>query len=179
MEEILTRRPEVFIPAPANGSLKEVCSPGEWETRVELAATFRLVNMYGLDDMANGAICARVKDNPDQNQHLEGVGDKDIFVVDGKASDYQIQSARYTQENQLSDKVEVPSLIKGASVVKAAGGLKFSLLWTEGNRLFTMGDNKFGQCGQNYILMPEVKRLKKIEKSGCKLDLKRSVEACF
>ena len=58
--------------------------------------------------------------------------------------------------------MEVPSLIKGASVVKAAGGLKFSLLWTEGNRLFTMGDNKFGQCGQNYILMPEVKRLTEV-----------------
>ena len=65
MEEILTRRPEVFLPAPANGSLGDVCSPGEWETRVELAAVFRLVNKYGLDDMANGAICARVKDSPD------------------------------------------------------------------------------------------------------------------
>ena len=84
MEEILTRRPEVFIPAPANGSLEEVCSPGEWETRVELAATFRLVNMYGLDDMANGAICARVKDRPD-HYLLHPYG---IFWDEVKASDF-------------------------------------------------------------------------------------------
>ena len=42
--------------------------------------------------------------------------------------------------------------------MKATGGLKFSLIWVQGNRLLAMGDNKFGQCGQNNILMPEVKK---------------------
>ena len=35
------------------------------ETRCELAALFRLTHHYGLDDMANGIIAARVKDRPD------------------------------------------------------------------------------------------------------------------
>lgn len=53
-------------------------------------------------------------------------------------------------------------LMKGEKVVKACGGLKFSLVWTAGDRLYAMGDNKFGQCGQNNILLPEVKKLTEI-----------------
>ena len=48
-------------------------------------------------------------------------------------------------------------IVKGEKVIKAAGGLKFSLIWIHPNKLLAMGDNKFGQCGQNNILMPEVK----------------------
>lgn len=47
----------------------------------------------------------------------------------------------------------------GEKVVKATGGLKFSLVWTGKNKVYAMGDNRFGQCGQNNILYPEVKVL--------------------
>lgn len=42
-------------------------------------------------------------------------------------------------------------------MIKTAGGLKFSLIWVHPNKLLAMGDNKFGQCGQSNILMPEIK----------------------
>ena len=44
--------------------------------------------------------------------------------------------------------------MKGQKVIKASGGLKFSLVWTAGDKIYAMGDNKFGQCGQNNILVP-------------------------
>lgn len=44
--------------------------------------------------------------------------------------------------------------MKSERVRKVAGGLKFSLLWLEGNRLMAVGSNKFGQCGQNFIRCP-------------------------
>ena len=46
--------------------------------------------------------------------------------------------------------------------MKAAGGLKFTLIWTSKDKLYAMGDNKFGQCGQNNILHPEVKKLTEV-----------------
>ena len=50
----------------------------------------------------------------------------------------------------------------GEKVLKAAGGIKFSLVWTNRNKLYAMGSNRFGQCGQNNILMPDVKVLTEI-----------------
>ena len=41
------------------------CSPAEWQARVELAALFRVVAQYGMADLANGGIGARVPDQPD------------------------------------------------------------------------------------------------------------------
>ena len=82
----------------------------------------------------------------------------------GKASDYQIQPLRYAKTEQLSDKIELPDLIlKGEKVIKATGGLKFSLVWTAGDKIYAMGDNKFGQCGQSNIEESEVKQLKQIQ----------------
>lgn len=43
----------------------ENCSEIEWNTRVELAALFRIIAHYGMSDLANGAVCARVPDQPD------------------------------------------------------------------------------------------------------------------
>lgn len=40
-------------------------APGEWETRVDLAATYRIVDLYGMSDIANQEIAARVKGEPD------------------------------------------------------------------------------------------------------------------
>ncbi|WP_165867661.1 class II aldolase/adducin family protein [Mesorhizobium sp. DCY119] len=39
-------------------------SHGEWETRVNLAALYRIVAKYGMSDLANGAIGARVAGEP-------------------------------------------------------------------------------------------------------------------
>ena len=41
------------------------CSEAEWNARVDLAALFRIVAHYGMSDLANGAVCARVPDQPD------------------------------------------------------------------------------------------------------------------
>ena len=41
------------------------CSEAEWETRVELAALYRAVDHYGMSDITNQTICARVPDAPD------------------------------------------------------------------------------------------------------------------
>lgn len=41
------------------------CSETEWQARVELAATFRILAHYGMSDLANGAVAARVPDQPD------------------------------------------------------------------------------------------------------------------
>ena len=40
-------------------------APGEWETRVELAALYRALAAYGMTDLANQEAGARVKDEPD------------------------------------------------------------------------------------------------------------------
>lgn len=73
----------------------------------------------------------------------------------GKASEYQIQSMRHAERKEIVDKIETPEVIlKSERVRKVAGGLKFSLLWLEGNRLMAVGSNKFGQCGQNFIRCP-------------------------
>ena len=38
------------------------CTPAEWETRCEQAALFRLLDLYGMSDLANQVVGARVKD---------------------------------------------------------------------------------------------------------------------
>ena len=40
-------------------------SDAEWQTMVELAATFRILAHYNMSDLANGAVAARVPDQPD------------------------------------------------------------------------------------------------------------------
>ncbi len=44
---------------------KTSCSDAEWMARVDLAATFRVLAHYGMSDLANGAVAARVPDQPD------------------------------------------------------------------------------------------------------------------
>ena len=43
-------------------SMKEHCSPAEWQARVDLAACYRLVAIYGMSDMMANHISARVPD---------------------------------------------------------------------------------------------------------------------
>ena len=48
---------ETIFPLP---SLREKVSPEEWRTRVDLAACYRLFDLYGLSDMTANHISARV-----------------------------------------------------------------------------------------------------------------------
>ncbi len=41
------------------------CSEGEWQTRVELAALYRLLDHYGMSDLANQEVGARIEGEPD------------------------------------------------------------------------------------------------------------------
>ncbi len=60
------------------------CSETEWTTRVDLAALFRIVAHYGMSDLANGAIAARVPDAPDHYLvHPYG-----MFWEEARASDF-------------------------------------------------------------------------------------------
>ena len=43
---------------------RDTCSDAEWQARVDLAALFRIVAQYGMSDLANGAVAARVPDAP-------------------------------------------------------------------------------------------------------------------
>ncbi|GAB3657572.1 class II aldolase/adducin family protein [Ramlibacter alkalitolerans] len=49
-------------------SMKDRCSPAEWQARVDLAACYRLVALYGMADMMANHISARVPD--DENAFL-------------------------------------------------------------------------------------------------------------
>src|SRR3981081_1958779 len=48
------------LPHLASGSLRERVSRDEWDTRVNLAACYRLVHHYGMDDLVYNHISARV-----------------------------------------------------------------------------------------------------------------------
>lgn len=41
------------------------CSEVEWKTRVELAALYRVLDLYGMSDLANQEVDARVEQQPD------------------------------------------------------------------------------------------------------------------
>ena len=43
-------------------SMKERCSAAEWQARVDLAACYRLVDLYGMSDMMANHISMRVPD---------------------------------------------------------------------------------------------------------------------
>ena len=61
----------------------EKCSVAEWQARVDMSALFRIIAHYGMSDLANGAICARVPDCP--NHYL--VHPYGMFWEEAKASD--------------------------------------------------------------------------------------------
>jgi len=64
-------------------NLKATCSEAEWQARVDLAALFRIVAHYGMSDLVNGAVCARV---PDQQDHYL-VHPYGMFWEEARASD--------------------------------------------------------------------------------------------
>lgn len=94
------------------------------------------------------------------HQYLFPYTDADNLYGCGKASDYQVQPVKYAERGELAEKFEQPeAMLKGERVRKATGGLKFSLVWADRNRLLAVGSNRFGQCGQNNLRVPEVKQL--------------------
>ena len=48
-----------------SGSKRAGCSAAEWQTRVDLAALYRATAHFGMSDLVNGAIAARVAGDPD------------------------------------------------------------------------------------------------------------------
>jgi ribulose-5-phosphate 4-epimerase/fuculose-1-phosphate aldolase len=56
----MTKQPEFSIP-----SMREQCSEAEWQMRVDLAACYRLVELYGMSDMVANHISARVPGEDD------------------------------------------------------------------------------------------------------------------
>lgn len=57
---------EMTVPmAVAVASLRDRCSEAEWQCRVDLAACYRLTELYGMTDLAANHISVRVPDEPD------------------------------------------------------------------------------------------------------------------
>lgn len=50
----------------SNASRRDMCSAAEWQARVDLAALYRATALFGMSDLVNGAIGARVPDDPDR-----------------------------------------------------------------------------------------------------------------
>ena len=48
-------------------SVRDEVSPEEWQTRIDLAACYRLVDRYGMSDLIYNHITARI---PGSNDHL-------------------------------------------------------------------------------------------------------------
>ena len=72
----------------------------------------------------------------------------------GKALDYQIQPYKYHHSSEATtiEKIEIPELVYNKRKVKmAACGFKHTILVTEDNRVLSLGSNKLGQCGVNYL----------------------------
>src|SRR6201987_2595399 len=56
-----------MTPSPKTSSVRNQVSEQEWQARVDLAAAYRLVALYGWDDLIFTHISARV---PDANHHF-------------------------------------------------------------------------------------------------------------
>ena len=60
------------------------CSPEEWRARLDLAALYRITAQYGMSDLVNGAIGARVPDAP----HHYLIHPYGMFWEEARASDF-------------------------------------------------------------------------------------------
>ena len=86
--------------------LKGIVSPEEWETRVTLAACYRLMDKYGMTDMIYNHITARIPGTEDLLINLYGLLYKEItasslvrITVEGEIvrkpdTDYGINASR-------------------------------------------------------------------------------------
>lgn len=117
-------------------------SPAEWRTRVELAALYRAVHLYGMSDIANGAIGARVPDRPDTYlTHPYG-----MFWEEATASSFVTVAAdgtpvhddrRWTNDGAVNlcrwifgARPDINFFVHGhTEAVAAVGSLQCGLLW--------------------------------------------------
>ena len=118
------------------------CSPGEWQARVDLAALYRAVHLYGMSDLVNGAIAARVPDQPDHYlTHPYG-----MFWEEATASSFVTVTAdgtpvyddkRWTNDGAVNlcrwifgSRPDVHFFIHGhEEAIAAVGSLECGLLW--------------------------------------------------
>jgi hypothetical protein len=69
-------------------SMKNQCSEAEWQARVDLAASYRLVDHYGLSDMManhiSSARAGRAGRLPDQPLRVDVRGDHRVVAAQGR-----------------------------------------------------------------------------------------------
>src|SRR5207248_6469743 len=96
-----------MTPSPEKSSIREQVSDAEWQARVDLAAAYRLVALYGWDDLVFTHISARV---PGPEHHFlinpygmmfEEITASSLVKVDLKGaivmdSTYQVNPAGFT-----------------------------------------------------------------------------------
>ena len=125
-----------------DGPGRSAYSPVEWQTRVELAALYRAIHLYGMSDLANGTIGARVPDRPDHYlTHPYG-----MYWEEATASSFVTTTAdgtpvhddkRWTNDGAVNlnrwifgTRPDINFYIHGhAEPVAAVGSLKCGLVW--------------------------------------------------
>ncbi len=99
---------------PTKMRAENVASDAEWQTRRELAALYRIMDIYGMTDLSNQAVGARVKDEPDHYLiHPYGIFFEEIrasdFIkidADGKPVDGVIPTVATAAVNPINDGVK-------------------------------------------------------------------------
>src|SRR3546814_13750939 len=99
----ITRKPEVravsVAPVPSTLSIKDQVSAAEWQTRVDLAACYRLVALHGWDDLIFTHISAKVPGTDDFLINPFGL----IFHEVTSSSLVKVDQAGTTLMDSLSD----------------------------------------------------------------------------
>ena len=118
------------------------CTEAEWRARIHLAALYRAIHLYGMSDLVNGAIAARVPDQPDHYlTHPYG-----MFWEEATASSFITIAAdgtpvhddrRWTNDGAVNlcrwifgARPDIHFFIHGHEVpIAAVGSLECGLLW--------------------------------------------------
>jgi len=118
------------------------CTESEWRARIHLAALYRAIHLYGMSDLVNGAIAARVPDQPDHYlTHPYG-----MFWEEATASSFITIAAdgtpvhddrRWTNDGAVNlcrwifgARPDIHFFIHGHEVpIAAVGSLECGLLW--------------------------------------------------
>jgi len=118
------------------------CTEAEWQARIDLAALYRAIHLYGMSDLPNGAIGARVPDRPDHYlTHPYG-----MFWEEATASSFVTITAegtpvhddrRWTNDGAVNlcrwifgARPDIDFFIHGHEVpIAAVGSLECGLLW--------------------------------------------------
>lgn len=132
----------VAAAAEGAGSIRDRVSPEEWQTRVELAAFYRLVYKHGMDDLAGTHISARVPGSDGEHFLLNPYGlmfdqitASSLIKVDFDGnvlseSEYPVNAAGFTIHSAvLSGRQDVvcaahTHTVAGMAISAVSGGLK-------------------------------------------------------